>query len=1010
MSHSRQLTLTDIWGRVGNNNRIMEDNSETEEWDKTLKLHENDLTIASINIGDRIQNKLNNIINSLEQMHPLVLVLCEVHSFQEDIEVISEIFNRKGFTFISNLVSKRINDYSGNSFKRKNPKGGIAMLINNTIYFKNVKCILDNRGIIVTLKINNEWIDLLGLYAPSTCETNIFRNEWWKEAASTIVSCRNKKIIIGDLNIHLNEELDHRTDNTCQWPDELDTILSLVIDVWRVKHPITKLHSYMKNTLSSRIDYALIDPNINMDIEIFYAPLDPLLSADHRLVGLWINKTGEFTQHYDSNNSLLKLEQINTKKFKDTDTQKEYMKETSLFKPDLNRNNIDQSNNSLVDFIKLKCKNIIGHKVRNIHNNKNKVPKRILLLAINVRRLKHALSSFPLAVSSKIISKAMYLLNHNRRDLQVNLPITEDNNWLEWRNETIIKLKIASKELRKITRKFEKDKIRKAVNRLIDLEIKNPKIFNRKFNWRKINQHNNINKLILENDRVTSNPEEIEETLVNYWKNIFKSRLNSKSEMDKEDWFKTKFTYKTKELIASDQTLLREISIEEVEQILNSMGKNKAPGIDTIPLEAFVHASKEIKIELTYIFNKCLSEGNIPKVWKESKLFLIFKGGKESPENFRPIALLNTIYKTFSALINRRLNKLLLDKKIIHNHQSGFQKNRSTSTRIWSLISIIKHQTINNNDLNVLYLDIKKAYDSVEHWALVNTLKILGFQERFCTLIQNIYSNTSFAISTIFGESEQHEITRGVKQGCPLSPTLFNLFIEPLLAWLEESKLGIKINTTVYTVGGFADDLVVTTDSHEKMIELFNKINIFINYYSLELNVDGNNKNKTVYTSFKPNDNLIYKCVDNNQIIIPYIESFVSYKYLGININLDLNWEKQRNISWNIFQRQIAFLHNRCISVKQIIKILNSIVIPTLNYSLQFIYYPNKWLARMERLIAILISKYLHIPEASPFHFQRQHLDASYNLQSIKMNQQCIPIQSYFKALYSVIEKFKCIN
>ena len=427
------------------------------------------------------------------------------------------------------------------------------------------------------------------------------------------------------------------------------------------------------------------------------------------------------------------------------------------------------------------------------------------------------------------------------------------------------------------------------------------------------------------------------------------------------------------------------------------MGKNKASGTDNVPLEAYFHGHSEIKKNLVLLFNKCLEIGNIPLSWKESKLFLLFKGGKETAENFRPIALLNSIYKIFGALMNKRLNLFINNKNLIHSHQSGFQKFRSTSTRIWTLISIIRHQRTNNKELKVLYLDIKKAYDSLEHWALKETLELIGFPKKFCSLIKNMYNGTSFSISTLSGDTNQIEITRGVKQGCPMSPTLFILFIEPLLSWLEEKNLGIAINDTIHTVGGFADDLVITTETHENMVASFAMINEFVNYYNLKINIDNKLKNKTVYTSFTPNSNLVYIKVNNEQIEIPYMDSSSSYRYLGIQLNLDLNWDKQRTIVWSTFQKQISFLHNRCITTKQLIKILNTVIVPSISYGLQFYSFPKRWVAKIERQLALLLSKHIHIPEASPLHFQRPHKESSFNLQSVKVSQRIIPYLSLIR-------------
>ena len=127
---------------------------------------------------------------------------------------------------------------------------------------------------------------------------------------------------------------------------------------------------------------------------------------------------------------------------------------------------------------------------------------------------------------------------------------------------------------------------------------------------------------------------------------------------------------------------------------------------------------------------------------------------------------------------------------------------------------------------------------------------------------------------------------------------------------MNSSQLGITINDFCHTVGGFADDLVITTSSLFNMKLALNMTNNFLNSYNMELNIDHSGKNKTVYTSFWNKEILYYKDIKDNIIEIPYITSSECYKYLGMHINLELNWDKQKIILWNSFQKQINFLSN----------------------------------------------------------------------------------------------------
>ena len=156
------------------------------------------------------------------------------------------------------------------------------------------------------------------------------------------------KIVIGDLNIHLIEELDHKIDNSCYWPEDIERILLLVNDLWRELNPNILLFSYLKGNVTSRIDYVLIDPNINMEFTPFFAPFDPLISADHRIVGTWINKN-EKADRRNENFEFVTNDRIDIKKFKDNNTQLLFENETAfIHNVEIISNN--QSSEDLVKF------------------------------------------------------------------------------------------------------------------------------------------------------------------------------------------------------------------------------------------------------------------------------------------------------------------------------------------------------------------------------------------------------------------------------------------------------------------------------------------------------------------------------------------------------------------------------------------------------------------------------------------------------------------------------------
>ena len=994
MQSNRQTTLEEMWGI--NKNLIEED--EDLEWNELSASHMLDFLIMSINIGDSFKNKLESIIKFINQTKVDILFVLEVHSFTEDLINLKNIFNRLGYDIMVNCENKPYNELHTFSKKSKRiPKGGIVSLIKLNIMIEKIENVINKSVIRIQIKIDNEILEIYGAYAPSSCYLISERNDWWNKLYDLFVNSEYKKILIGDLNVHLVEELDHKVDNNCPIIEGVEKILSFVIDVWREKYPDIKLASFLKSGASTRIDYVLIDTNIDFSSDPFYLPWNYNLSSDHRVVGIWVENV--INKVVDEENIVSEFKKINTENFKIPELQVKFKEMSELINLSP-LSDLSHDSYTLINELSKLVENTFGTKIIRKNNYINKEPKYLEFLNFKINKIKKAIASYTLAKKNNTLSKAIKALDSDI-ELNISSPQLISEDWIRWKKDSIIALNIWIKKYRKLNRRYQKEKMDKAINQIMESELKNPKIFNRKFNRKKQIFSPMFPCRLLVNNSVITDWRIIENSLKNYWEKIFSSnRINNEFHVN-APWFKTTLIDKWRNTFQNKIDLMDEITILELKNVINSLSRGKAPGPDGLYSESWIFSCDNILKYLANIYNLCLKNANIPEEWKVSKIRLIHKGGKETPENFRPIALLSSVYKIFTALINRRVNNIIQNYNLIPEHQSGFYKGRSTASRIWVLISIINHQKLINENLHLLYLDIKKAYDSVEPDYLVETLSIMGFPIDFVNLIKNIYSNSIASIITNSGTTDPFVISKGVKQGCPLSPTLFIIFIEPLLSWLNESKLGITIKDTCHTVGGFADDLVITTSSLFNMKLALKMTNNFLNSYNMELSIDHTSKNKTAFSSFGNKETLIYEDLIGKQIEIPFISASECYKYLGIQINLDLNWDKQKIILWNSFQKQINFLCNRCLSIKQVTKILNQVILPALYYSLQFFNLSKLWAARFERKLALLLSKYLHIPEASPLHFQRDFQDGSFNLTKFKLQHLNLPILSLLRVVNS---------
>ena len=240
--------------------------------------------------------------------------------------------------------------------------------------------------------------------------------------------------------------------------------------------------------------------------------------------------------------------------------------------------------------------------------------------------------------------------------------------------------------------------------------------------------------------------------------------------------------------------------------------------------------SPKIILDLLFRFlNVCLRQSLISQSWCLELLNPIHKeGNKKDPNNYRGICISSALLKILCCLMNNRIQSECSVRNLINKNQIGFKKNHRTSDNLLTLKSIVKkYVTIGKNKLYTCFIDFKKAFDSVWHEGLFYKLEKNGFSGRLLDLIRDIYKKTKCAVKIKDCITDYFDYTRGVRQGCPLSPILFNLYVNDIFKILNEQneteiflKEGEPINALMY-----ADDLILISESKDGLQKQLNKIN-----------------------------------------------------------------------------------------------------------------------------------------------------------------------------------------
>lgn len=327
-------------------------------------------------------------------------------------------------------------------------------------------------------------------------------------------------------------------------------------------------------------------------------------------------------------------------------------------------------------------------------------------------------------------------------------------------------------------------------------------------------------------------------------------------------------------------TNLEPTTADEILKIINNLNNNTSSGLEGITTKSLKSVAKLILEELTSCINKCMKSGTFPDSLKIAKVTPIYKSGvKSEPGNYRPISVLPVLSKIFEKVLYNRLEKHLLALNFLYDKQYGFRPKSNTLSATIDLVTNLK-LNIDNKQIGLgVFIDLKKAFDTVSHELLLNKLNAIGIKGPALDIFRSYLSNRYQVVKIGDIQSDPKIITYGVPQGSILAPLLFLLYINSV------HQIGLKGNLTLY-----ADDTCLFYFGHsidrvinEAQSDL-DLLNLWFQQNLLTINTTKTNyiifaaKNKKIgnYTPLKINNQNINK-VDHE-------------KYLGLILDSKLTW------------------------------------------------------------------------------------------------------------------------
>ena len=338
----------------------------------------------------------------------------------------------------------------------------------------------------------------------------------------------------------------------------------------------------------------------------------------------------------------------------------------------------------------------------------------------------------------------------------------------------------------------------------------------------------------------------------------------------------------------------------EVSKVIRGLKNNGNRLLDIHP--TIIKANIDIfSNHIAELYNFSLSEPEFPDLSKIGRVNPVYKSGPpDCIDNYRPISVLPIFSKIFEKLTFIRMESFLTQFNILSTCQFGFRRGRSTTQAITKLLTYILPAYHNKIYSACFFLDLRKAFDLIDHGILMQKLEHYGFRGNCCAYLKSYYCNRKQYVYINGHESDMRTVSTGVPQGSILGPICFSLFINDL-------PLAVEADTVL-----FADDAAFIlrssslTDLYEKINKLFSDLTIYLNNNRLIAN---SAKSKLMMFSSRPAQNLPDIVFAGS--VIEWVEDF---KYLGLTITNKLSYAKHINkVSLNISRITGTFTNLRAV-------------------------------------------------------------------------------------------------
>ena len=352
---------------------------------------------------------------------------------------------------------------------------------------------------------------------------------------------------------------------------------------------------------------------------------------------------------------------------------------------------------------------------------------------------------------------------------------------------------------------------------------------------------------------------------------------------------------------------------------------SKSTGLKEIPARLLKDGAPALSKPLTTLINRSLAEGSIPSDWKHAVVTPVYKSGPVSDAaNYRPISTLPVFSKILERAVHSMVYSYLQENHLLSNYQSGFRSLHSTSTCLTDVSNRLLQGVDRGQMSGMVFLDLSKAFDTIDHALMLTKLKDLGFSDAAVNWFRAYLSNRTQSVCVNGVVSDPQPIAFGVPQGSLLGPLLFIAYINDLPSVVNNCEIQLYADDTLlfYSSNSISDIEHHLTEDLGSIVSWLESNFLFLNYSKTKIMLVGTHQRLSRVNSFTVH-------ARNNILGRVY-----QFKYLGVMLDPTLSWNDHIDYISSKISSRLGMLRKarRVVPREACITLYESMVLPLFDY------------------------------------------------------------------------------